>query len=65
MFVVVLGEESKIRIFDLAGGSQLSELKDHSAPVTNLVWNSNGTKLASCCVDGSVRIFNVNKCGTQ
>lgn len=60
-----LGEETKIRIFDLAAGSQLSELKDHTSPVTNLVWNSNSTKLASCCMDGSIRVFNVSKCSAQ
>lgn len=55
------GEESKIRIFDLAAGSQLNELKDHSADVNSIVWNSSSSKLASCCADGSVRVFSVNK----
>lgn len=55
------GEESKIRIFDLAAGSQLNELKDHSADVNNIVWNSSSSKLGSCCADGSVRVYSVNK----
>lgn len=55
------GEESKIRIFDLAAGSQLNELKDHSADVNHIEWNSSSTKLASCCNDGTVRVFSVNK----
>lgn len=59
MFVV--GEESKIRIFDLAAGSQLCELKEHSTPVLDIEWSPHGNKLASTCSDGTVRVFNVNK----
>lgn len=55
------GEETKIRIFDLAGGSQLAELRDHSAYVSSMAWNSSSTKFASCCVDGSVRVWDVSK----
>lgn len=61
LYVGITGEETKIRIFDLAAGSQLSELKDHTAPVTGLVWNSAGNQIASCCADGSVKVFGVNK----
>lgn len=55
------GEESKIRIFDLAAGSQLNELKDHTATVTNIVWSSNGRYIASGSRDGSLRIWDVKK----
>lgn len=55
------GEESKIRIFDLAAGSQLNELKDHSAMVTSISWSPNGRYLASGCRDGSFRIWDVKK----
>lgn len=56
-----LGEETKIRIFDLAGGSQLTELKDHTAHVTSMSWNTRGDQVVSCCADGSIRVYNVNK----
>lgn len=55
------GEESKIRIFDLAAGSQLCELKDHTAPVSAIEWSPFGNKLASTCSDGTVRVYSVNK----
>lgn len=55
------GEESKIRIFDLAAGSQLNELKDHTATVTSIVWSTNGRHLASGCRDGSLRVWDVKK----
>lgn len=57
----ILGEESKIRIFDLAAGSQLCELKDHTAPVSSIEWSPFGNKLVSTCSDGTVRVFGVNK----
>lgn len=59
------GEETKIRIFDLAAGSQIMELKDHSAPITSLTWNVNGARIASCCADGTIRVFNVQKNSSQ
>lgn len=55
------GEEPTVRIFDLAAGSQINEFKDHSANINSIVWNSNSTKLASCCADGTIRVFTINK----
>lgn len=60
-YLAAAGEETKIRIFDLAAGSQFTELKDHSGPVTSLVWNASGNKVASCCADGTLRIFSLNR----
>lgn len=60
-YLAAAGEETKIRIFDLAAGSQVNELKDHSADVNSIEWNSNSSKLASCCADGSIRVYSVNK----
>lgn len=55
------GEESKIRIFDLAAGFQLNELKDHSSTVASIAWNTNGRYLASACRDGTLRVWDVKK----
>lgn len=58
-YLAAAGEESKVRVFDLAAGSQIYELKDNSADVNNIIWNSSSSKIASCCSDGSVRIYSV------
>lgn len=55
------GEENKVRIFDLAAGSQINELKDHTSPVNHIIWNSSSNKIASCCLDGSVQIWDITK----
>ena len=64
-YLAAAGEESKVRIFDLAAGSQLLELKDHTAPVTDIVWNDSGRFLASGCTDGTVRIWDILKTGSR
>lgn len=55
------GEESKIRIFDLAAGAQLNELKDHTATVNSIAWSKGGRHLASACRDGTLRVWDVKK----
>lgn len=57
------GEETKIRVFDLAAGSQLAELRDHTAAVTTLAWSPAGDRLVSGCADGSVRVYEVAHLG--
>lgn len=54
------GEETKIRVFDLAAGQQLIDLKNHTASVKSLCWSSNSKKLMSGCSDGSFYIWNIN-----
>lgn len=60
-----IGEESKIRIFDLAAGSQITELRDHTSTISKIAWNKDGTKFGSCCTDGTVRIWNINSTSLQ
>jgi WD40 repeat protein len=55
-----LGDESKIRIFDLATGQQLLDLKNHTASVKSLSWSMNSKKLLSGCSDGSFYVWNIN-----
>lgn len=55
------GEETKVRIFDLAAGAQLAELKDHTASVSSLSWNAHNQHLATACSDGSLRLWDIKK----
>lgn len=56
-----LGDEAKIRIFDLAAGQQLMDLKkNHTAPTKHLSWSTNSRKLLSACTDGAFFVWNVN-----
>lgn len=55
------GEETKIRIFDLAAGSQLTELKEHVTSVTSIAWSMSGNLIAYACQDGSMRLWDVAK----
>lgn len=63
-YLAAAGEETRIRIFDLAAGTQLAELKDHTTTINSIAWNSNSTKLTSCCADGTVRIYSIETVGT-
>lgn len=57
--LAVGGEETKLRIFDIAACSQLNELKD--CPASAIAWSSNGQYLVSACHDSSLRILDVKK----
>ncbi|KAJ9588314.1 hypothetical protein L9F63_018312 [Diploptera punctata] len=53
------GEDKRIRIWDLAAGTMLTELKGHSHTVLGLAWSRDGECLASCGLDNAVRVWNV------
>lgn len=55
------GEETKVRIFDLAAGAQLAELKDHSASISSLSWSTHNRHLATACSDGTLRLWDIKK----
>lgn len=59
--LAVAGDESKVRIFDLAAGAQLSELKDHTSSVSSLAWGAHNQQLATACSDGSLRLWDIKK----
>lgn len=54
------GDETKIRVFDLAAGQQLLDLKNHTASVKSLCWSSDSKKILSGCSDGSFYVWNIN-----
>lgn len=58
------GEEDKVRIFDLAAGAQVNELKDQTASVMSLAWSKNGQQIASGCRNGLLSLWNINKLAT-
>lgn len=59
------GEESKVRIFDLAAGAQINELNDHTATVISLAWSKNGHRIATGSCDGTLQLWNVNNLETS
>ncbi|KAL5289190.1 hypothetical protein ACFFRR_009397 [Megaselia abdita] len=63
-FIAVGGEESKLRIFDLEGGGQLTELKDHTGGTVSIAWNSSSTRLAACCGDGTMKVWDTSNMGS-
>jgi FOG: WD40 repeat len=59
LIIVFTGEDKRIRIWDLAAGNMLMELKGHSQTVVGLSWSPNGETLASCGLDNTVKVWNV------
>jgi WD40 repeat protein len=54
-----LGEDKRVRVWDLAAGMTLVELKGHMDTVVGLSWSRNSECLASCGLDGAVRVWNI------
>jgi WD40 repeat protein len=55
-----LGEDKRVRVWDLAAGMMLVELKGHTDTVVGLSWSRDSECLASCGLDGAVRVWNVH-----
>ena len=51
------GEDSGVRIWDLASGTRRYLLFGHTNPVTNLAWSPNGTAIASSDKSGTVLLW--------
>jgi len=60
-FLAAASEETSVRIFDLAAGTQLCELKDHLTSVTSIAWSADSKFIISSCKDGTVRLWNIQK----
>jgi WD40 repeat protein len=56
---VSLGEDKRVRVWDLAAGTMLVELKGHTHTVFGLSWSRDSECLASCGLDGVVRVWNI------
>lgn len=60
-WLAAAGEESRVRIFDLATSSQIYELKDHPSSVSDIVWQADSQKLATATVNGTIRTYDVSE----
>lgn len=54
----ILGDDRRVKVWDLASGGMLAELKGHSMPVTALDWSMDSSILASASLDGTVHVWN-------
>jgi WD40 repeat protein len=53
--------DSTIAVWDVTSAKQLSVLKGHAKGIICLRWDPQGGRLASCDVDGGVRIWNLDQ----
>jgi WD40 repeat protein len=53
------GPQFEILIFDYAAGKQVGRVSGHKGAVTGLSYSPNGRRLASCAVDGTVRVWDL------
>lgn len=56
-YLAAAGEDRKVTIFDVASGKECFTLTNHSTDVTNIRWHPSSKGLASCCSDGTVRLY--------
>jgi WD40 repeat protein len=59
VLAVNLGEDKRVRVWDLAAGTLLLDLKGHTHTVLGLSWSRDSECVASCSSDGAVRVWNV------
>lgn len=59
MFLIsLIGDDRRVKVWDLASGGVLAELKGHSAPITALHWSRDSNILASASLDGTILVWN-------
>jgi WD40 repeat protein len=54
-----VARSSLLQIWDVATGQLLSTLSGHSGSIDAVVWNQDGSKLASTATDGTLRMWDV------
>ena len=57
------GEDRKVRLWDLAGGGQLTELRGHTSDLVTLTWCHDSRHLVSGASDGCVRVWDTGTAG--
>ena len=50
-------KELLISVYDIGNGKEVHALRGHSATVTGISWNCDGSRLASSSADGTVRVW--------
>lgn len=64
-WLAAAGEESRVRIFDLATSSQLYELKDHPTAVSDVIWHTDNQMLATATTSGVIRLYDISESDTN
>lgn len=63
-YLASVGLENKIRIYDLAAGQQLMEMKNSTGGMESVAWGSNSKTLAAATTNGGVvRLFSLGQSG--
>lgn len=52
-----LGDDKRIKVWDLRSSTVMGEFKGHSDTVLSLDWSPNGDYLASCGMDNTARLW--------
>lgn len=58
-YLVSAGEDQRLRLWDLAAGGLLKELRGHTGAITSLTFSPDSALIASCAMDNSVRVWDV------
>lgn len=59
-YLASVGLENKVRVYDLAAGQQLMELKNANGGMESIAWSGNSKSLAAATTNGGVvRLFTV------
>lgn len=53
------GEDQRLRLWDLAAGGVLKELRGHTGAITSLAFSPDSSLIASAALDNSVRVWDV------
>lgn len=53
------GEDQRLRLWDLASGGVLKELRGHTGAITSLEFSPDSSLIASAALDNSVRVWDV------
>lgn len=58
-YLASAGEDQRLRLWDLAAGSVLKELRGHAGAITSLAFSPDSSLIASAALDNSVRVWDV------
>ena len=62
-FLASGGDDAKLKVWSLASGYCFVTFAEHSAAVTGVAWTPPGNAVLSASLDGTVRAFDLVRCG--